>query len=218
MFFNSHTHFLHSDCDEVAIVNCNPDDDMNTLRRQSLTSPQRFLFSVGLHPWDVAADWKEKVAMVKEKILEKDVVAIGECGLDKLRGDFELQKQAFSSQLALARELGMPVVVHCVKAFDEMLALVCDSDRIMLHGFRGKWQQAKQLAAKGIMLSFGSQYNIDALRFVFTANLPFFLETDDRRLSVCQIYEQAAHHLGVDVSHLARLCETHREAFFRRHA
>ena len=84
----------------------------------------------------------------------------------------------------------------------------------IIHGFRGKLEQAKQLMAKGFCFSFGHQYHVETLRFFFTSSHPFFLETDDSRLSIRQIYEQVALHLGVDVCHLESLCDP-RQTIFR---
>lgn len=205
MFFNFHTHnnTLNGDTptDEMAILNCCPNDAL----------PTGFPCSVGLHPWDVSYDWAEQVEMVRQKAKEGNVWAIGECGLDKLRGgDMSIQTDAFKAQLAIAREVGKPVIVHCVKAFEELLKCIdCVGtlSPIIIHGFRGKPQQAKQIIAKGLLLSFGYHYNVETLRFVYSANLPFFLETDDLHLSVRRIYEQVAGHLDVDVSRLVRLCD-----------
>ncbi len=198
MYFNFHTHNVPESKEEVAIINCYPDEAL----------PADAPCSVGLHPWHVGEDWQEKVALVRQSARSENVWAIGECGLDKVRGgDFGLQKEAFKEQLVIAREVGKPVIVHCVKAFDELLSMAGKDDRIVVHGFRGKWQQAKQMIAKGIMLSFGNQYNEETLRFVYSSNTPFFLETDDLRLSVRQIYEQVGRHLGVDACRLARLCD-----------
>lgn len=225
MFFNFHTHnnTLNGDTstDEMAILNRRPYDAL------PCDSP----CSVGLHPWDVSDDWAEQVEMVRQKAKEDSVWAIGECGLDRLRGgEMSLQTDAFKAQVAIAREVGKPIIVHCVKAFDELLKCIDCKDTlpskrtiqetrhtdcatracqppIIIHGFRGKPQQAKQIIAKGLLLSFGYHYNVETLRFVYSTNLPFFLETDDLHLSVRQIYEQVAGHLDVDVSRLVRLCD-----------
>lgn len=205
MFFNFHTHnnsASHSAAfsDETAILNCRPNDTLPT------ASP----CSVGLHPWDVSDDWAEQVEMVRQKAKSESVWAIGECGIDKLRGgDTHLQQLAFDAQATIAREVNKPVIVHCVKAMDELLNLASHYPDVtfIIHGFRGKPQQAKQIIAKGLLLSFGYHYNVETLRFVYSANLPFFLETDDLHLSVRRIYEQVAGHLDVGVSRLVHLCD-----------
>lgn len=170
--------------------------------------PANTLCSVGLHPWWVGEDWREKAEKVREKARLSNVWAIGECGLDRLRGGaLATQTEAFRAQLDIAREVGKPVIVHCVKAYDILLGMITPEDKVIVHGFRGKPELAKQIMAKGALLSFGQSYNVETLRFVYSLNRPFFLETDDLHLSVRQIYEQVGRHLDVDVSRLVHLCD-----------
>lgn len=204
MYYNLHTHHLPTDNNEIAIINRNPDEDLCA----DASAIGKNVYSIGLHPWHVDANWQEKIEAVRSMAQQQNVWAIGECGLDKVRGgDFQLQKEAFRAQLEIARKVGKPVIVHCVKAFDELLSMTDKGNKIVVHGFRGKPQQAKQIMAKGMLLSFGQLYNVETLKFVYATNLPFFLETDDLRLSVHQIYDQVALHLGVDAYHLVRLCD-----------
>ena len=215
--FNFHTYVI----DEVPCL-------LNVDTADLLPSyPEQVRLSVGLHPWKVTIDWPASVAMIREASKRTDVWAIGECGLDKVHGeDLLLQLEAFRAQIALAEEVQKPMVIHCVRAFDELLMLrrelevSCrkegrEPQPWVIHGFRGKPKQAKQMMAKGLLLSFGHQYNLETLRFVFTSSRPFYLETDDLHLSVRQIYEQVAHHLDVDVSHLSRLCDPRKMLFSR---
>lgn len=210
--FNFHT---HNEDTVPFLLNCYPGE----------INKEAAAISVGLHPWQVSNDWKEKVDCVRNDAMNNNVWAIGECGLDKLRGgEFALQIEAFKAQIAISEELCKPMIIHCVKAFDEVLRLrqelVTQSKHErrhpqpwVVHGFRGKPEQAKQIMAKGILLSFSHQYNIETLRFVFTCGHPFFLETDDRRLSVRQTYEQACLHLGVSLCHLENLCDPRQTIF-----
>lgn len=197
--------------------------------------------SVGLHPWDVGEDYERKLSVLRCVAGCDNVWALGECGMDKVRGGaFPLQIEAFKAQVDIAEEVCKPLVIHCVKAFDELLAirkeLLAKYKNIgiepqpwVVHGFRGKPQMAKQMMTKGIMLSFGHQYNIETLRYAYEQAMlhsrgegeslittcPFFLETDDLRLSVRQIYEQVGRHLGVDVDRLESLCDPLRTVFCR---
>ena len=221
MMFNFHTHIID---DVPCILNLRLEDDFAIPAIQS----DHVAYSVGLHPWDVSADWHEKVEKVRAVAQSPHVWTIGECGLDKVRGEaLSLQIEAFRAQIAISEEVKKPMVIHCVKAFDELLALrkelmsQCQHEgkepqTWVIHGFRGKPMQAKQLMAKELLLSFCHQYHIETLCSVFTAFResksecavnPFFLETDDHHVSVRQIYEQVALHLGVAVSLLDSLCD-----------
>ncbi|MEK9148137.1 MAG: TatD family hydrolase, partial [Patescibacteria group bacterium] len=95
------------------------------------------------------------------------VVAIGECGLDYNRirnqelGIRERQKEVFVQQIELAKELKKPLVIHCRKAFDDLiqildsLFLIPDSPAGVVHFFSGSWDDAKSLLDLGFYLSFG---------------------------------------------------------------
>lgn len=191
--------------------------------------PEHVKLSIGLHPWKVDEGWQERIAVMRQEASREDVWAIGECGLDKVhRETLPLQMDAFRAQITLAEEVQKPMVIHCVRAFDELLMLrreletTCGKEGRepqpwIIHGFRGKPEQAKQMMTKGMLLSFGHQYNLETLRFVFTSSRPFYLETDDLHLSVRHIYEQVAHHLDVDVSRLSLLCDP-RTSLFCHHA
>lgn len=104
-----------------------------------------------------------------------------ECGLDRLRGaDLEIQTALFRRQVELAEERGLPVTVHCVKAFDRLLHL-CKlwrpKTQWTVHGFRGGPELAVQLLAAGIDLSFGRRYNPETLKVVSPERCHF--ETDE---------------------------------------
>ena len=228
--YNFHTYYITDE--EPCLLNVDAADLLPTY-------PEGVKLSVGLHPWKVTDAWKEEVSLIREAAKRADVWAIGECGLDKVKGGvLSLQMEAFRAQIALAEELQKPMVIHCVRAFDELLMLrrelesSCKHEgRVaqpwVIHGFRGKPEQAKQLMTKGMLLSFGHQYNVETLRKVFSEYLQlstlnfqlstitssFYLETDDLHLSVRQIYEQVARHLDVDVVHLAHLCDPRQTLF-----
>lgn len=217
--FDFHTYYIK---EESCLLNV----DMENLLP---SYPKYVKLSVGLHPWNVSETWQETVASIRKVASRDDVWAIGECGLDKVHGEphplqMEVQMAAFRAQIAIAEEVQKPMLIHCVRAFDELLMLRREleasckrEDREpqpwVIHGFRGKPEQAKQMMTKGFFLSFGHHCNIETLRWVFTSSRPFYLETDDLHLSVCQIYEQAAHHLGVDVSRLVHLCDPRKTLF-----
>lgn len=224
--FNFHTYSID---EEPCLLNV----DMADLQP---SYPEHVKLSLGLHPWKVSDDWQKDFEKVCSAAQRADVWAIGECGLDKVRGAaLLLQQEAFEAHIALAQESRKPLVVHCVRAFDELLGLRKKWEQLcrqegeslqpwIIHGFRGKPEQAQQIMAKGLLLSFGHHYHVETLRSVFAAFQkaflegvtgvnPFFLETDDLHLSVRQIYEQAAHHLDVDVDLLSRFCDPRQTIF-----
>jgi TatD DNase family protein len=85
-------------------------------------------------------------------------VAVGECGLDfyRMRSPREDQERTFRAHVALARETGLPLVVHVRDAWDEILRLLDEgsAERVVLHCFTGDVETARACVARGWYLSF----------------------------------------------------------------
>ncbi len=119
-------------------------------------------FAVGLHPLDVA-EWSESTAEKIEKLALSDprVVAIGETGLDFYKADnIEPQKQAFYSQLEIAKKLNKPVIIHCRDAALTMKELLeafwRDRGAVkgVMHCWGGNKEETKWFLDLGFHISF----------------------------------------------------------------
>ncbi|MDE6267460.1 MAG: TatD family hydrolase [Muribaculaceae bacterium] len=134
--------------------------------------------SVGRHPWH--ADRETSDEGWAQILADPRLVAIGETGLDKLRGpDLVTQERELRKHVALSEKAGLPLIIHCVKAFDRLIALKQElkpRQRWVIHGFRGGEVQARQLMAHGLLLSFGTRYNDKALEAAGSGE--YFRETD----------------------------------------
>jgi TatD DNase family protein len=116
--------------------------------------------SVGIHPHDAAEATDADFAAMEELArASAKVVALGEMGLDFFRNlsPPEVQERVFRRQLALARRLGKPVVVHCRDAHAETLAILAD-ERIaetggVMHCFSGDLEVAKRCLDLGLLIS-----------------------------------------------------------------
>jgi len=189
-YLDSHTHKNENADDVIAVMNRYPGEvcleDRNV--------------SVGLHPWYVGDDWCKKLEIMRSEALSPSVCVIGECGLDKcVDNDYNKQIEAFRAQILLSEEIGKPMIIHCVKAFDDLFAIhkeMNPQQKWLIHGFRGKPELAKQIMAKGMFVSFGHHYNVNSLVYVASNYRSLFLETDDCGLSIRQIYEQVCRHLS----------------------
>lgn len=158
-----HTHNLQAP-PGTAIIN---------LPREALLDPQSFcltpggLYSAGIHPWWTAGTSEEELKQLVGGLVHwsgnPQVVAIGECGYDRLKGGpIDVQRDAFEWQARLSDHLRKPLTVHCVRAFDLLLASSKKLRPVMrwtVHGFRGKPALAEQLLAAGMNLSFGKKRN-----------------------------------------------------------
>lgn len=174
------------------------------LRSQRLgTDPAPALrpYSCGIHPWD--ADRTDTDRLLEEAATAP-CAAIGEIGLDYARGsrDDDRQQRLFTAQLAIADRRCLPVVLHSVRAFEEImtqLALYPDVTAVF-HGFVGSPQQAERAVAAGHYLSFGhasfrSPKSVEAMRQMPLERL--FLETDDGEVAIDSVYDEAARLLGL---------------------
>ena len=117
---------------------------------------------------------------------------IGECGLDRVCSTpYALQLSAFEAQIALSEELHRPLLLHCVRALDDVLRLKRGTTQPWIwHGFRGKPQQLHQLLDHGFYVSFGFRHNADSLRLCPPDHL--FLETDDSPAPIAPLYATVA--------------------------
>ncbi len=111
--------------------------------------------AIGLHP--IHAKDENFDALKYRKLCQSDkVVAIGEIGLDCFKdyGLFkEKQKQMFSQQLDFAKELDLPVIIHCRMAHEDLLEILKDYQIPgVIHCFTGNWEQAKQYLDMGFYL------------------------------------------------------------------
>ena len=169
------------------------------------------MFSVGIHPWFIYSDKSndQLLEQLWEKVKQPEVWMIGEAGLDKLHeAPLERQLYLFEQQALLAEELHKPLIIHCVKAWSELLALrkkIRPLSPWLIHGFRGKRELAEQLLKENIYLSFGEQFQSAALQITWPSHL--FLETDESKLDIQEIYKKAAVTLSVPTEMLMEQIE-----------
>lgn len=114
---------------------------------------------VGLQPnhvHEAPDDWQPRL---RELAAHPKVVAIGEIGLDYhwMQAPPEQQEHFFRTQLDLAREIGLPVVIHSREARDDTLRILADAARGLpgvMHSFSGDWDYARACLEIGFLLSF----------------------------------------------------------------
>ena len=148
-------------------------------------------FGLGIHPWycqtDIDAALQALDTLMTQYHDDPKWVAVGECGLDKLREDtWPLQIPYLTHQLKLAHQYNKPVILHAVKAHQEMLSLLSQMPLAragVVHGFTGSIELAKSYLKLGFKLGIGGVLlNENAKKLHETvAKLPldsFVLETD----------------------------------------
>lgn len=189
--FDIHTH--NKKCDsQSSILNCNI----------YITGKR---ISIGMHPWDISSDWREQFAKIRANACKENVCAIGECGLDRLKSPAseELQQEVFRAHALLAEEVKKPLIIHCVKGFDTIIAQhkeIFPEQAWIIHGFRGKPQQAEQLIKNGFYISFGDKFNIESIKATPLERL--FIESDESKNCIDKIYDEIAKAKGCSIAEL----------------
>lgn len=161
------------------------------------------LRTAGIHPWNAGT---EELASLPP--LSEAVQAIGEIGLDRLHGPtLDRQTELFRRQLAIAERRQLPVVLHCVRAFEPMMQVLADYrlPAVIFHGFIGSPEQAARAIDRGYCLSFGLRSLRSGKTRGVLAAIPgdsLFLETDDDPTPIERIYAQAAILRGTEIEAL----------------
>ena len=149
-----------------------------------------------------------------------DADAVGETGLDFACGvDRVAQERLFRLHLDAAQRLCLPVVLHCVRAFEPVMNILREYSlrTAIFHGFIGSEQQATRAVGRGYYLSFGpattrSPRTVAALRSVPLERI--FAETDDTGADIADVYEMICRVRGVEMETLKeRLAQNYYDIF-----
>lgn len=200
MFLNTHTHHLSHQSDVLELYNQFP-NELNLNAK---------IYSIGIHPAYInSTTIDEETHLINHHILDKNCLAIGEIGLDKLcETDFNLQIEVFEKQIKIAEENKLPIIIHSVRAYQEILHIRKKMNIIVpfiFHGFNKNEQLLQQIIAQNCFASFGKNllYNKN-LQIIF-ANLSakyFFLENDSSEIPIQEIYAFAAELRKISIEEL----------------
>ena len=211
MFINIHTHLPHKN-GTWSIQNLFKDfDSIGSL----------FYYSVGIHPWHIDENTvAAEMAKVKMASELKNVLAIGECGLDRVcKTPYKLQEKIFIEQLLWANEIAKPLIIHCVRAHREILFLLKEYNNlapVIFHGFNNNEEIANSIIEAGCMISFGKSLMYPNAENVFS-KIPIeniFLETDDNEIIIDDIYKQAAKIKNISTERLSLQIQKNRNKVF----
>ncbi len=192
-YINFHTHQSIPDKRIISIENVFPQDYLKGNFRSDY-------LSVGIHPWFIQADQEQQMTVLKTILKDERVVCIGEAGLDKRQGGNWIRQEAiFSAQISLSEEFNKPLVIHCVKAYNEIISLRKKGPSKMpwiFHGFSSSIPLMEQAVEAGFYVSFGAALlkdNSKASASFREAPLDrCFLETDEADIRIEEIYLRAA--------------------------
>jgi len=123
--------------------------------------PENCFPMLGLHPCDVKENWREELDTIYNAIPQRKIYAIGEIGIDLYwdKTTLDIQIEAFKIQIGWAKEMKLPIVIHCRNSYDEVFEVLeqefDENLRGILHCFTGTLEQAQKLINIGFYLGIG---------------------------------------------------------------
>ena len=110
---------------------------------------------MGLHPCSVGPNFEKELQLVEDWLSKRPFVAVGECGIDLYwdKTCLPQQQEALRTQLALAKQYNLPIVLHTRNAFEEAFALVAEAQdgtlRGVFHCFSDGLAEAERIISLG---------------------------------------------------------------------
>lgn len=200
-YFDSHTHQKYKEEDIAFVRNA-----FHHLSYERLSALPYF-FSVGIHPWDVHSNYHLAFEQLKHTATHPQCKAIGECGLDFfIKTDKSLQAEVFKLHISLAEQLQKPLIIHCVRAYHELLPMLKNTSvPIVLHQYQGSLELTNTLKSPNLFFSFGKQlfrenFNVELLDIIPITQILF--ETDTMPIHIEEVYLKASSVLDIDFDEL----------------
>ena len=209
MYIDIHTHIIaNSEKNHLSIYNLQP----LTPDIEQYQEP----FSAGIHPWYIPDNTTQAIERLNTLAQKINMVAIGECGLDKLcQTPFELQKELFKAQITISEECKKPLIIHCVKSYNEIVEIKKETKPTqtwIIHGFRGKPKTATMLVKAGFILSIGEKFNPESIKTIAIESL--LIESDESAIPIEDIYKNIATTRNISVAELEKEVEkTYKKIF-----
>ena len=205
MFVDIHTHL-----DNQSVIKIVDGDEVRILRTE------------GIHPWDVnnlsqisqiSQNWTTKGFGLLKQTDPADLIwGIGEVGLDKVHKEtFEKQVEVFEEMIRLSESYRKPMIVHCVRAYSEIIEMRKKTKATMpwvIHGFNSSVETMRQLLRYDMYISLGEVlYRNENQAVEILKNIPLdrlFLETDVSGRDIKDVYNKAANLMGCEVEFLCK--------------
>jgi TatD DNase family protein len=215
---NFHTHLPNAETDVISVRSLFVSEISEITQNQ--------FYTVGIHPWYAhSKDIDEQINAIRNLIIKPNILGIGEAGLDKLRGpSLEIQKKVLVKQIEIAHEVSKPIVIHCVKAWGELIEVKkmfnINDVKWAIHGFRGGLELAKQMLDAGFFLSYGNYATKGNVKFEGSLKATpinrLFLETDELQLPIGTTYSAVSQILNIPSLELENRIHQNFSNFFNR--
>ena len=207
-------YYFHNNCYFFTIFTVAMILDIHTHNAQTRAQT---IETVGIHPWHAT-----NCTLAEVEMRAPEIDAIGEIGLDyACDTPREVQMDIFKAQLALAEQHEKPVVLHCVRAFEDVMKVISNYQlkAVIFHGFIGSTEQAQRAVKQGYYLSFGertfrSPKTIEAMRSTPLSQL--FIETDESNTPIEEIYTKIAELRSIEVGELLNATEENFKRIFQK--
>lgn len=217
-FIDIHTHRQEPINDTIQIINLFPNEV------EEIDNHPKLFYSLGIHPWNINKNYvEEDIKIIKEFSENKKVLAIGEIGLDRISNiQLDIQTEIFIRQLTIAEICEKPVIIHCVKAFSELISIKkTTKSKIpwIIHGFNQNEQILNELIKNSIYISLGHHLTIDNSNAQNAINkIPkelLFFETDENEEAIWKLYNIAAEKLEIELAELQNQIKSNFKNLFK---
>lgn len=203
-YIDIHSHHAYREKGIFRIYNLFPQDNFE--------NQNDLLLSIGLHPWYIH-EYPDKKNLYNNLLTiagNQKVLFIGETGLDKFKEkDLSLQREIFIEHIRLSEEVHKPLIIHCVRAFEELLEIknqIKPQQKWIIHGFDSSPEMAASLVKQGIYLSVGERLlkkpGKSKQVLALTPLSKLFIESDDGKTPIPELYRQVAEYYMIEIKDL----------------
>lgn len=162
-------------------------------------------YSYGIHP--LLMKGEEGVEILEEKVKDPRMIAVGEAGLDRNSAvTIDMQRTVLEKEVEISESYGLPLIIHCVRAFPELIALYKKrrpAQAWIIHGYNNNEQILDELLKHGFYISAGKKLFTEGSNILrLLPRIPserLFLETDDSGFRIGEVYKKAAELRSVSV-------------------
>lgn len=225
MYFDHHTHIsgppsIASEIMRIFSIDASNFEDLGKI---SEITTMGHGFTIGLHPMSYNFMTFENVSRIIHQYHD-NILGIGECGLDtRIAVPRQHQIELFIAHAELAMEMHLPLIIHCVRSYDDIVHLhqrLKPSNPWIIHGFNRTESIAIKLLDQGILLSIGKEL-LDPGHPISTffkkiAEYPFFLETDGKDIAIQTLYQQASNMLDMSIEAISTIIASHVQQVYGR--
>jgi TatD DNase family protein len=185
----------------------------NVVFNNNEVPPANQFFSVGLHPWFELND--DLFTKLGEYLKDENCLAVGETGLDRVRNEnFDKQKNFLAKHFELALKHQNPIILHCVKAYQDILEMILENKfslPIIFHDYNGSVQTTERLLKEeNIYFSYGDKlFKEDSKGFQSLPIIPFdriLIETDEIQKTIEEVGQHLAQVRGLSNRDVSTHC------------